>query len=360
MKRLLLVSMLVTASCGTGGSLTFGAAGPWKEGYGAMNRRGIELALQEINARPERAAAPLHIDFQDDEGSGQTASRIAQRFVDTKNVVAVIGHVNSGAMVAAAQVYDGHLAAVATTATSPALTGISPWAFRVIASDSSNGNDIARFASRLGHTRAAILYENNTYGRGLADAFRRAFTGQVVSMDPIAEGADQPLDAYVSYFKVARPDVVFIAGTDASGLAFLREARQQQLAADLVGGDGWSGLSVDTVRSQGVYVGVPFTADDPRAEARQFVAAFAARYRMTPDNNAALAYDATMLLYDATQKVGGDRARIRDYLASLTAATAYHGVSGPIYFRPDGDPVAQHVVMTRIDRGALRIAQAGR
>lgn len=360
MKRLLLVSMLVTASCGTGGSLTFGAAGPWKEGYGAMNRRGIELALQEINARPERAAAPLRIDFQDDEGSGQAASRIAQRFVDTKDVVAVVGHVNSGAMVAAAQVYDGHLAAVATTATSPALTGISPWAFRVIASDSSNGNDIARFASLLGRTRAAILYENNTYGRGLADAFRRAFAGRVVSMDPIADGADQPLDAYVSYFKAANPDVVFIAGTDASGLAFLREARQQQLSADLVGGDGWSGLSVDTLRSQGVYVGVPFTADDPRPEARRFVAAFAARYRRTPDNNAALAYDATMLLYDATQKVGANRARIRDYLASLTAATAYHGVSGPIYFRPDGDPVAQHVVMTRIDRGALRIAEGAR
>jgi branched-chain amino acid transport system substrate-binding protein len=360
MKRLLLVSMLVTGSCGTGGSLTFGAAGPWKEGYGAMNRRGIELALQEINARPERAGAPLRIDFQDDGGSGQTASRIAQRFVDAKDVVAVVGHVNSGAMVAAAQVYDGHLAAVATTATSPALTGISPWAFRVIASDSSNGNDIARFASRLGHTRAAILYENNTYGRGLADAFRRAFAGRVVSMDPIAEGADQPLDAYVSYFKVARPDVVFIAGTDASGLAFLREARQQQLAADLVGGDGWSGLTVDTARSQGVYVGVPFTADDPRPEAQRFVAAFAARYRMTPDNNAALAYDATMLLYAATQQVGGDRARIRDYLASLTAATAYHGVTGPIYFRPDGDPVARHVVMTRIDRGALRVAEAAR
>jgi len=123
MKRLLLVSLLVTASCGTGGSLTFGAAGPWKEGYGAMNRRGIELALQEINARPERAGSPLRIDFQDDEGSGQVASRIAQRFVDQKDIVAVVGHVNSGAMVAAAQVYDGHLAAVATTATSPALTG---------------------------------------------------------------------------------------------------------------------------------------------------------------------------------------------------------------------------------------------
>ncbi len=360
MKRLLLVTMLATASCGTGGSLTFGAAGPWKEGYGAMNRRGIELALQEINARPERAGAPLRIDFQDDEGSGQVASRIAQRFVDSKDVVAVVGHVNSGAMVAAAQVYDGHLAAVATTATSPALTGISPWAFRVIASDSSNGSDIAAFATRLGRTRAAILYENNTYGRGLADAFRRGFAGRVISMDPIAEGADQSFDAYVSYFKLVKPDVVFIASTDGSGLAFLREARTQQLQADLVGGDGWSGLSVDTVRSQGVYVGVPFAAEDPRPEAQRFVARFAARYRMPPDNNAALAYDATMLLYSAAQKVGADRTRIRDYLASLTAATAYNGVSGPIYFRPDGDPMAQHVVMTRIDRGTLRVAQGGR
>ncbi|MFL5619155.1 MAG: branched-chain amino acid ABC transporter substrate-binding protein [Gemmatimonadaceae bacterium] len=360
MKRLLLVTILVTASCGTGGSLTFGAAGPWKEGYGAMNRRGIELALQEINARPERAGAPLRIDFQDDEGSGQVASRIAQQFVDSKEIVAVVGHVNSGAMVAAAQVYDGHLAAVATTATSPALTGISSWAFRVIASDSSNGSDIAAFASRLGRTRAAILYENNTYGRGLADAFRRAFGGRVISMDPIGEGADQPLDAYVSYFRLTKPDLVFVAGTDGSGLAFLREARAQQLAADLIGGDGWSGLSGDTVRSQGVYVGVPFTAEDSRPDAQRFVSSFAARFRMRPDNNAALAYDATMLLYAAAQKVGPDRARIREYLASLTAATAYHGVSGPIYFRPDGDPMAQHVVMTQIDHGTLRVAQEAR
>jgi branched-chain amino acid transport system substrate-binding protein len=357
MKRLLLVSLLVTASCGTGGSITFGAAGPWKEGYGAMNRRGIELALQEINARPERTGSPLRIDFQDDEGSGQVASRIAQRFVDRKDIVAVVGHVNSGAMVAAAQVYDGRLAAVATTATSPALTGISSWTFRVIASDSSNGSDIAAFATGLGRTRAAILYENNTYGRGLADAFRRSFAGRVISMDPIGEDAEQPLDAYVSYFKLTEPDVVFIAGTEASGLAFLREARAQALAADLIGGDGWSGLSVDTLRAQGVYVGVPFTAEDQRPEAQRFVAAFASRFQMRPDNNAALAYDATMLLYAAAKSVGPDRAKIRAYLASLTPATAYHGVSGSISFRPDGDPVAQHVVMTRIDRGTLRVAQ---
>ena len=359
MKRLLLLmTLLVSCSRGANGPLTFGAAGPWKEGYGAMNRRGIELALQEINARPERSGSPLAIRFEDDEGSGQTASRIAQRFVDSQDVVAVVGHVNSGAMVAAAQVYDGKLAAVATTATSPALTGISPWVFRVISSDSSNGHDIAQYAGALGRTRAAILYENNTYGRGLADAFRRAFAGRIVSMDPIGEGSDQPLDAYVTYFKQTAPDVVFVAGTDASGLAFIREARRQQLGADLMGGDGWSGLSQDTVRSQGIYVGVPFTAVDPRTEAQEFVARFTARFGTPPDNNAALAYDATMLLYEAAMRAGGDRRKIRDHLAALTAATAFKGVTGAIYFRPDGDPVGKNVVMTRIDRGVLRVAQA--
>lgn len=357
MKRFLLMTLLVSCSRGANGPLTFGAAGPWKEGYGAMNRRGIELALQEINARPERSSSPLKIQFEDDEGSGQVASRIAQQFVDSKEIVAVVGHVNSGAMVAAAQVYDGKLAAVATTATSPALTGISPWVFRVISSDSSNGNDIARYASALGRTRAAILYENNTYGRGLADAFRRGFGGRVISMDPIGEGADQPLDAYVTYFKQSAPDVVFIAGTDASGLAFLREARRLQLGADLMGGDGWSGLSQDTVRSQGIYVGVPFTAEDPRPEAQAFVTRFTERFRMRPDNNAALAYDATMLLYDTAMHAGGDRRKIRQELAGLTATTAFKGVTGAIYFHSDGDPVGKNVVMTRIDRGVLRVAQ---
>ncbi len=360
MKRLLFLILLASCSRGSSGSLTFGAAGPWKEGYGAMNRRGIELAVSQINARPERAGSPLQIRYEDDEGSGETASRVAQRFVDAPDVAAVIGHVNSGAMVAAAQVYDGHLAAVATGATSPALTGISPWAFRVISSDSSNGHDIALFAGQLGRSRAAILYENNTYGRGLADAFRRAYAGRVVSMDPIAEDKNQPFDAYLEWFKRNRVDIVFVAGSEESGLAFLREARTRGLAADLVGGDGWSGLSVDTLRSQGVYVGVPFTAEDSRPQAQRFVAAFTQRFHMRPDNNAALAYDATMLLYVAATNSHGDRRAIRDYLAALTPATSYQGVTGPVSFGSDGDPVGKNVVMTRIDRGTLRLAEASR
>lgn len=359
MKRLLLLTCLAACSRSETSSLTFGAAGAWKEGYGAMNHRGIELAQAEINARPERQGHPLIIRFEDDEGKGGAASRIAQSFVDSSKVVAVIGHVNSGAMVAAAQIYDGHLAAVATTATSPAITGISKWVFRVISSDSTNGVDMAKFGMRRGRKRAAILYENNTYGRGLADAFRRSFSGEIISIDPIAEGKDQSFEPFVSYYKQRKPDIVFVAGTDGSGLTFLKEARRQQLTADLIGGDGWSGLSVDTTRADGVFAGVPFTALDPRPEAQQFVSAFTAKFHMSPDHNAALAYDATMLVYEAARD-GGSRQQIRDRLAALTPESAHHGVTGSISFLPDGDPVGKSVVMTRIDHGQLRVAEGTR
>ena len=78
---------------------------------------------------------------------------------------------------------------------------------------------------------------------------------------------------------------------------------------------------------------------------------------MLPDNNAALAYDATRVVYEAA-KGGASRRSIRDYLARLTAVTAYHGATGPIYFRADGDPVGKSVIMTRIEHGALRMATA--
>ena len=76
---------------------------------------------------------------------------------------------------------------------------------------------------------------------------------------------------------------------------------------------------------------------------------------MTPDGNAALAYDATMLLADAAAHAGPDRRRIRDYLAQLAARGPYQGVTGPIAFSPEGDPLGKAIVMTQIHRGALTV-----
>ena len=349
------------AVLGCGGSsttVTVGAAGPWGARYGRMNRRGIELAVEEINARQLIPGRTLRVVHRDDRGSGALAATVAEEFVVNPEIVAVIGHVNSGAMVAAAKVYDGELPAVATTASSPDLTGVSPWVFRVISSDSVNGADIARFAARLGYRRAAVLYENNSYGRGLADAFRRGFAGEVVSTDPIGTGPDD-FEPFITYYaRVTRPDVVFVAGTEQSGVAVLREARRQRFGAAFLGGDGWTGVVTDTAASEGAYVGAPFSADDPHPQARRFVAAYRKKYHDTPDGNVALAYDATMLVARAIAHAGPERAAVREYLAATARRPAYVGVTGPIRFKDNGDRQGRGFVMTRARNGELRVVGA--
>ena len=344
---------------GTASEYRLGMAGPFTEGFGAANKRGAELAVAEINAAGGINGQPLTIDYLDDQGDGSKAAQIAQAFVDDPRISGVVGHVTSGAMVAAAKIYDGQLAALATTASSAQITGISRWVFRVISSDSANGVDIARFAERMGKRRAMVLYENDAYGRGLADAFRRTFSGQVLGFDPIDyEGRDA--DVHVAWAKQQQADLVFVAGTERSGIALLREARVQEFRADFLGGDGWTGVVADVEASEGALVGAPFTAMDQRPAAQTFVQNFRAKYREDPDGNAALAYDAVQAMAAGLREVGPDRVKLRDWLSSRTTSNAISGVTGQIAFLLTGDPVGKSFVMTRVRSGSLVPAEEAR
>ncbi|MBI1810136.1 MAG: ABC transporter substrate-binding protein [Gemmatimonadetes bacterium] len=346
--RVILVAALLAACSGGSSTYKIAAAGPWKLSHGRNTRLGIALAMKEINDAGGINGHKLALREADDDGNGGKAAQIAQQFVDDPSVSAVVGHVTSGAMVAAAKVYDGHLPAVATSASSPDLSGISPWAFRIIPSDSANGVEMARFATRLGRKRAAILYENDNYGRGLADAFRRAFGGEIVSLDPIP-AEPKNAEVFISYFKLKQPDIVFVAGFEASGDSLLTEAKRQGLKVDFMGGDGWTPLANHADVAEGAYVGAPFSAHDPRPEAQKFVAAFKqANGGMEPDGNAALGYDVTKLLAAALAAVGPDRAKIRDWLANLPRPV--DGVTGPIRFLPSGDVTGKTVTMTRVHK----------
>jgi branched-chain amino acid transport system substrate-binding protein len=329
-----------------------------------MSRRGIDLAVDEINRAGGINGSPLKVRARDDEASGARATEIAQEFVADPSILAVVGHVNSGAMLAASTIYNGQLSAVATTASSPDLSGVSKWTFRVISSDSLNGVILARFASRIGgdaaeYKNVSILYENDAYGRGLADAFRKAFRGTIVSFDPISEDVDA--EPYVSYFKARQPGIVFVAGREKSALKILREAKRQGFNAVFIGGDGWQSIVTDTAASEGAYVGTSFNAEDPSPNVQRFVAAFQNKYATRPDAFAALAYDATRLLAEALAKKGRDRRGVRDYLASLNSSNPFDGVTGPVYFNGSGDPIGMgfrvaQVVSGQLTSGGARVA----
>jgi branched-chain amino acid transport system substrate-binding protein len=103
-----------------------------------------------------------------------------------------------------------------------------------------------------------------------------------------------------------------------------------------------------------LFRGVRFTSfyDASRSvdgDAKAFAADYTRRFGQAPTPQAALSYDAAMVIGRAALAVGPDRKLVRDWVASVgTSGPPMHGVTGDIRFDDHGDPVGKSVVIGRI------------
>lgn len=377
-RALPVAALLAAAACarnGGGGadgdSLVLGLAVPLTdtEGkpdvYGVRSERGAALAVEELNARRAFGDRTLALRVVNDKGDPETAIAVADSLVTDGSVLAVVGHVYSGATIQAATRYDGNLPAVATSATSPEVSRLGDWIFRVASSDSANAVSLARAAQTMGR-RIAILYANDDYGQGLARNFAsalRAAGGQVAEIDPFLDGSED-FRPYLLRMKGRGVDLVFVAGLQDPAARAIAQAQEVGLAARFVGGDGIEGLASMGARYDGTAVGVLFHPQMSDS-ARAFVQRYRARYREDPDSQAALAYDAVRLLARALEAGHRDPASIRAWLAGVGrdgrgGSPAFEGVAGTVKFDEHGDPVDKRFTMGVIQGGAIALPEAGR
>lgn len=336
-------------------------AGPLEASYGVAVREGAELAIAEANAAADRR---FELVLQDDQGDPARAIAIATALTDDPTIVAVVGHVNSGTTRAAAGIYNQGrrgLLAVSPTATSAELSGAGPWTFRVCATDLQHGPALAEWAlTGLGRTRAAVLYANDPYGRGILAAFEQAFRqdgGSIVADDPYLAALLDSVDLLRPYLERAireDADVLLLAGELDAAAPALRLARTMGFDGPLLGGDGLLGMEDEVPDANGVYISTGFLPDQPGADAQRFVRAYVERFGGLPSGDAALAYDATRIVLDAIRGAGTDRAAIRDWVAGIgTTRPAFAGVTGVIAFDENGDAMDKAVAIGTIRDGRL-------
>ena len=345
-------------------TIVFGLAGPFDRFYGVSMRDGAELARQELNDRGGIGGRMLEFRTRDDGADAERGIGIAEELVDDPEVVAVIGHVNSGVMIAAAPVYGRGLPAVATSATAPAIGQLSPWVFRVASSDSANAVELARFSRAMGEGTTGILYENNAYGRGLAQSFRNALTGQgsrPLETDPYLETTED-FSPFLRRLETRGAELIFVAGIEEGASGIIRQAREMGLPLRFIGGDGLEGLvAMNGDAYEGTYVGLMYHPDASPAAA-EFAERFRTAYGREPDSFAALAYDAVMLVARVAAEHGTRRQSIRDGLARVGRSggiETHPGVTGPIRFDEHGDPVDKPFAVGVIREGRIVLPTGG-
>jgi branched-chain amino acid transport system substrate-binding protein len=364
-RRNVLPLLLAAAVSGCGssdGPILIGLAGPFSEQRGASMQLGAELAVAEVNDGGGVRGRPLQLVILDDSASAETAVRVARELYESPGLVAVVGHLTSGTTIAAAPIYNGGSRSVvqlSPSASSPQLSGVGPYTFRVCPSDLVHGARLAEWAwQELGARTAAVLYQNDAYGRGVRTTFQQSFEdlgGAVVSEDPFAAA----LPTFEPYLRRLAQrggaDVVMIAGTRAGAERIIATLDSLGYSYPVVGGDGLSGIEAADVDATGMLISSAYLPDRVSPRNEVFVAAYQAAFGdVLPDHRGAGAYDAVHLLARVIEEVGPDRRRIQEYLATVGSESApYQGVTGVIAFDENGDVPDKEVVIGVVRDGRV-------
>jgi len=364
-RTLALIASLWLAACSRGSDrpIVIGLAGPFSQPRGASMQRAAELAVKEINARGGLRGRPLALRIMDDSGRADVAIRVAQALTDDPEVVAVIGHLSSGTSLVGARVYGAGrrpVAMISPSASSPDLSGVNSFVFRICPTDLSHGAQLARYARQtLGARRAGIIYIDDDYGRGLRLSFAAEFRrlgGTIVEEDPSLP-TTASLEPYLARMRQAGGADVLMLATERGGAEVaLRDAARLGLRWPTIGGDAVTGIETAGPLAEGVRVSSAYLPDRPGERNAVFVAAYARAYEgQRPDHRGAGAYDIIQLLATRVFTAAGtDRGAVRDYLARVGAGLPpFDGVTGTIAFDARGDVPAKPVVIGVVRGGRL-------
>jgi branched-chain amino acid transport system substrate-binding protein len=346
------------------GDIVVAVVWPWSAHADTHFGDGLQFAVDEVNGSGGIDGRHLRLVRHDDHESVNDGRDVAQRIAADPTVVAVIGHLQSYVTIPAAAIYDlAGLVLVAPTATDPALTALGySKVFRTTFSDRAVGERMAKLASTRGYHRIAITYIQDTYGRGLANAFeeRAAQLGlSVVSRDSYDASetvTDQMMASTLRDWRGSSCDAIFLAGEVPSAAAIVAEARRQGLRQPILGGDAMSSPAlIDVARSaaEGVIVAAAFHPDEPRPEVRRFTQDFAARYGQIPDVGAALGYDAVTLLATAMRRAHSSVPA--DVARALHGIDGWRGVTGPYAFDSAGNRLSMPIATTIVAHGRFTL-----
>ncbi len=333
---------------------------PGSPGYESVTR-GIQMAVDKLN-ETEGTGVSFRLRFPD--SSSTSAVQIAQQLRDDRSVIAVVGHPESGNTLEVLPIYEdaehqgeNAVVAVSPTASSPRLSGISPWFYRVAPSD----DDAARHAANwvidsLGASRAAIIYRNDSYGRDWSTTFASQFRqrgGIIAIRDPYLTQITE-WEAYALHVAELKPDVVLFPGDAPDALEFLDALRNAKVEVPFLGGDGTEGMR-DDARSQGArFVSFYQTSNANDGEALSFVQRYRERHSMEPDMFAALSYDAALVIGKAVQTGARSRSAVRDALGKFgkDGVPAVEGAGGQIAFNASQDIASRSVVIAHARRSS--------
>lgn len=301
--------------------------------YGQTEEKGANLAVKEINAAGGIDGKKIEVITKDNKSETAEAATVATSLA-SEGANVVIGPATSGASAASIPALtSAGIPMISPSGTQTNLVvndkgEVQDYFFRATFTDGYQGQVMAKYATENMSAKKVVLYYDNSsdYGKGVAEAFKKAYTGEIVSEITFASG-DKDFQAALTKLKDAEFDAIVMPGYYNETGTIVKQARGLGINQPVLGSDGFDSpqfteLATASAATNVYYLSGYVTSASDKAKA--FSEAYKKEYNEEPNMFAALAYDAVYMAAKAAEGAADSKA-LKDNLAALKD---FEGVTG--------------------------------
>jgi branched-chain amino acid transport system substrate-binding protein len=370
MKRGIWIALMLSLAATTAlaaENLKIGLMGPMTGSWaseGQEMKQVLTLLAEELNGKGGLLGRKVDVISEDDGGDPRTAALAAQRLT-TQGVVAVIGTYGSSVTEATQNIYnESKIIQIANGSTAVRLSEKNlKYFFRTCPRDDEQGRIGAKTIEKLGFKKIAILHDNTTYAKGLADEAKALLEKKIkiVFYDALTPG-ERDYTAILTKLKGAQPDGVFFTGYYPEGGLLLRQKKEMNWNVPFIGGDATNNPDLVKIAGKEAAAGfyfltTPLPKDLPSAEAKGFLTAFSKKYNNPPNSiYSVLAGDGFRVIAKAIETAKStDPNRLSDYLHK--ELKDFPGLTGKLSFNAKGDRAGEVYRVYKVDAEGRFILQ---
>ncbi|MCE5336520.1 MAG: branched-chain amino acid ABC transporter substrate-binding protein [Desulfobacteraceae bacterium] len=348
-----IVVLFMASTALAAGPVKIGLMGPMTGSWaseGQEMKQVVELLAQELNAKGGVNGEKVEVISEDDGGDPRTAALAAQRLA-TLGVVAVIGTYGSAVTEATQNIYsEAKIIQIANGSTAIRLTEKNlKYFFRTCPRDDEQAKVAAATIQMLKVKKVAILHDNSTYAKGLADETKGLLGKdkgvEIVFFDALTP-KEQDYTTILTKIKGTNPDFVFFTGYYGEAGLLLKQKKEMGWNVSFMGGDATNNPDLVKVAGKDAaagfyFISAPLPKDLPTEEAKAFLAEFSKKYGNAPGSiYSVLAGDGFRVTVAAIDKAKtADTGKMAEYLH--TGLKDFPGLTGKISFNDKGDRVGE-------------------
>ena len=331
------------------GTIKIATQSPLSGGQAALGegiKLGAQLAIEKFRGGLEKRGFKVELVPFDDQAKPDVGVANAKNIIADKDIMVVVGHLNSGVAIPSSEVYkEVNLAMVSPANTAPDVTDRGyKNIFRVCGRDDVQGPVGAEFAKGTLKAKSVyIIHDKTTYGQGVAEFFKADAEKKGIKILGF-EGTEEKsnFDPIITPIKAKNPDLIYFGGIYEQAGPFFKQAREKGVKSKFLGPDGLD--SSDLVRIAGkAVVGMYYTSVagpvSVYPQAKQFAEEYKKKFGKNPEPFAAQAYDSAAIAIKALEAVTKTgKAPTRDAVTAAIRDVRHTGITGTVEFDAKGDP----------------------